>query len=138
MAHKMGNIYNTLTVFLSEIDILDVCKNFYTTHYFFSLNHQKHQFSYKWNIASLSQRWRKYLLPKHYLFNSLNAEDTLCGHIFIFYRYFHSIQEGWFWLWNVTAEPRIAMNIDKFFNPVFNEEYGAIESDSDAEKQADR
>ena len=46
-AHKIEDIYNIFTVFLSEIDIIDFCKNFYATHYFASQNHPKHQFSYK-------------------------------------------------------------------------------------------
>ena len=39
---------------------------------------------------------------------------------------------------NIVFLDKSTMNIDKFFNPVFNEEYGAIESDSDPEKQAER
>ena len=79
---------------MSEIDIIAVCKNFYATHYFVSPNYHKHHLTYKRNIASLSQTLLKYLLDKHYLFDSLNSDDTLNAHIFIFYRCFHSIQEG--------------------------------------------
>ena len=70
--------------------------------------------------ASFSETWLKHLLAKHYLFDPLNSYTYWKYASFYLSLLFHPIQEGWFWLWNVTVQPRMRCSLHSRFSPVLS------------------